>query len=204
MGDSTEPAGLENYLLETFAYMRQRESKLSTYKRRSPQLEHRRVLVDWLCTKGESLEFPKSTMHMALVLLDRFMDCHSIEMEHLHFVCLACLSVSGKFDMKETKVLRFSRLKTLLEESPDLPELKPAILKYLEGLILAHFDYNIFIPSPTHYVDLLLSNHVLFPDDVDVDGIPIRNNFSEMLESLTDFIRYFLDISMQVMLKLFS
>jgi len=197
MGDSTEPAGLENYLLETFAYMRQRESKLSTYKRRSPQLEHRRVLVDWLCTKGESLEFPKSTIHMALVLLDRFMDCHSIEMEHLHFVCLACLSVSGKFDMKETKVLRFSRLKTLLEESPDLPELKPAILKYLEGLILAHFDYNIFIPSPTHYVDLLLSNHVLFPDDVDVDGIPIRNNFSEMLESLTDFIRYFLDISMQ-------
>ena len=163
MGDSTaELVGLEQYLLDTFAYMRQRESKLSTFKRRSPQLEHRRVLVDWLCTKGESLEFPKSTIHMALVLLDRFMDCHSIEMEHLHFVCLACLSVSGKFDMKETKVLRFSRLKTLLEESPDLPELKPAILKYLEGLILGHFDWNIYIPSPTHYVSTyILSNFII-------------------------------------------
>ena len=198
MADSTElVGGLEQYLLETFAYMRRRESKLSTFKRRLPQIEHRRVLVDWLCTKGESLEFPKSTIHLALVLLDRFMDCHSIEMEHLHFVCLACMSVSGKFDMKETKVLRFSRLKTLLEESPDLPELQPAILKYLEGLILSHFDWNIYLPSPTHYVDLLLSNHVLFPDDI-VDGFPIQKNFPEMLESLTDFIRYFLDISMQV------
>ena len=184
---------MEKYLSETLMYMRHRESKLPTFKRKSPQFDRRRVLVDWTCTSGESLEFPKSTIHLAIVLLDRFMDGHHIDLKSLHFVCLSCLSIAGKFDMKECKTLKFSRLKVVLDDSTILPSSE---FRRLEGMILAHFKWNIFIPTPTHFVDLLYGRY-LQPTDL-VGGFTMHKNFSEILDCLTDFIKYFLDISMQV------
>lgn len=188
---------METYFVENLWYMRQRESKLPRYKRKSPQLQHRRILIDWICTSGESLEFHKSTIHLAVILLDRFMDGHKIESKSLHFVCLACLSLSAKFDMKETKKLRFSNLSTVLDKT--YRTMPPHEFRRLEAMILDHFEWNIFIPSPTHYVDILRNNILLSDDIYGGNQLPEAKSrqFTEILDGLTDFIHYFLDISMQ-------
>ena len=68
------------------------------------------------------------------------------------------------------------------------------------AMILDHFEWNIFIPSPTHYVDIL-RNKILLSDDIyGGSQLPEVNSrqFTEISDGLTDFIHYFLDISMQV------
>lgn len=210
------------YLTETLLYMRSRESRLVDVDCKSPQLDQRRVLVDWTCTSAEKLQIPKSATHLAVILLDRFMDGHDIGgsgqklstviLKHtlmhldeslslqsvpscLHFVCLASLSISVKFDCKETRLPKFSKLKSLLDFTSPC---SAKDFRDLEAMILAYFDWNIFIPSPTHYVDLLMQ-HVLHTEDL-VAGATIEGSFDEVLDCLTDFIHYFLDVSMQVCL----
>lgn len=184
------------YLQETLLLMRDRESKLPEYRNRSNQLENRRFFIDWICLVGtDKFDLPRSANHLAVLIFDRFMDGHWInDSETVHFVCLACLSIAAKFDCKETQVPKFRKLKTLL----DNPEhLKAKEFRRLEKLILAHFKWNIYIPTPTHYVDLL-HWHVLDSNDL-MDGTSISLVYSEEVEKkLMEFIHYFLDISMQV------
>ena len=67
-------------------------------------------------------------------------------------------------------------------------------------MILDHFEWNIFIPSPTHYVDILRNNILLSDDIYGGNQLPEAKSrqFTEILDGLTDFVHYFLDISMQV------
>ena len=173
--------------------MRNKESKLSPYRGKSPQLNKRRLLVDWTCLSAEEISLPKSSQHLAIVLLDRFMDSHDIALESLHFICLAALSLAAKFDCLDSKVPKLSHLVKLL----DVPDsCKPAQFRQLEGMIMGHFKWNIFIPTATHYVEML-REHILHPTDL-LAGISIYDDFHEVDERLSAFVTYFLDIAMQV------
>ena len=148
-----------------------------------------------------AIPIPKSTINLAIVILDRFMDSHSIEFMCLHFVCLACLSVSAKFDMKETKKLKFSNMKNLLPQKKR--DLSPADFRELEYKVMAAFDWNIYIFSPTHFVEPL-EDLVLRPSEI-YDGTKLRKNddfYHTALSGLKKFMYYFIDISMQVNLSL--
>ena len=188
----------EPYLFETFTYMRERESRLKKFRGRSPQKRHRRILVDWICTSGEESDFPKSTVNLAIIILDHFMDSHSIESMYLHFVCLACLSVSAKFDMKETKALKFSNMRKFLPEKKR-EDLSPSDFRELEYKVMAAFDWNIYIFSPTHFVEPLEDLVLRLTETY--DGTKLRKNddfYHSALKSIKDFVYYFIDISMQV------
>ena len=191
---------MEVYLPENLRYMRQREKLLAKYHGRSPQLKERRFLVDWICLKGEKFALPKSAIHLAVVILDRFMDCHDITTQSLEFICLAALTLASKFDCKETTVPKYKKFKSVLSSSSNTsrppPPPKASDFRSLEGMILAFFKWNIFIPTATHYVDLLIEQ-VLHPTDV-VNGTRTYTNYMEVRERLVAFVHYFLDISMQV------
>lgn len=86
----------ETYQAEYVAYMRLKEANLPEFRNFYPQIGRRRFLVDWICLKGEKLSLPKSTLHLSIVLLDRFLDAHFIsKAEYLNWTCL------GKFSMFE-------------------------------------------------------------------------------------------------------
>lgn len=191
----------DTYLQETLIFMRNIESKLPEFRSRSNQLENRRYFIDWICLAGDKFELPRSCNNLAVIIFDRFMDGHWItDFETVHFICLACLSISAKFDCKETQVPKFRKLKNLLEK----PELfKAKEFRRLEKLILSYFKWNIYIPSPTHYVDLL-HWHILDSNDL-MNGLSISIVYSEEVEKkMIEFVHYFLDISMQVSYILFS
>ena len=65
-------------------------------------------------------------------------------------------------------------------------------------MIMSHFKWNIFIPTATHYVELL-SEQILHPTDL-LEGISIYDDFHQVDERLSAFVTYFLDIAMQVIL----
>ena len=62
---------------------------------------------------------------------------------------------------------------------------------------MAHFNWNIFIPTPTHYVDLL-EPQIVFPTDLIHGRLIAKEIYPEVVERLMEFVHYFLDISMQV------
>merc|ERR1712012_1099850 len=102
--------------------MRFRESKLTPYLQKSPQIEKRRHLVDWTCLSGEKFAIEKSAINLAIVILDRFMDSHDFtDSDALPYVCMACLSLAAKFDCKETRVPKFSKLKALIKDHKPVP-----------------------------------------------------------------------------------
>merc|ERR1712093_747433 len=125
-----------------------REQCLPKCEKRSPQLNQRRFLVDQACLAGQKFALPKSAIHLAVVILDRFMDGHDIK-SHLESVCMASLSLASKFDCKETHIPKFRHFKSVLPKP-----IRAVDFRRLEGLILAYFEWNIFIPTATHYVDL--------------------------------------------------
>jgi len=186
---------MDIYLRETLAYMRIRELKLPPYRQKSPQIHKRRILVDWTCLSGEKFNLGRSAIHLAIVILDRFMDGHDFpDIDSLPYLCMASLSLAAKFDCKETSVPKFSKLKTLLKKDDVI--WTSAQFRRLEGMIMEHFDWNIFIPTPTNYVDFL-QPQIVFPSDLIHGRLISKEMYREVEERLLEFTHYFLDISMQ-------
>jgi len=186
---------MDTYLAENLAYMRLREIRLPLYRQKSPLIHKRRVLVDWTCLGGEKFNLGKPAIHLAIVILDRFMDGHDFpDIDFLPYLCMASLSLAAKFDCKETRVPKFSKLKTLLKKDDVI--WNSVQFRNLEGIIMEYFKWNIFIPTPTHYADLLRSQ-IMFPSDL-IHGCPIsKEMYPEVEERLIEFVNYFLDLSMQ-------
>ena len=86
---------LDTYLLDSLNFMRNKESKLSPYRGKSPQLNKRRLLVDWTCLSAEeissqSLSFSTTILKLFEVIIScRAYDHNSIVTNHcssLHLV----------------------------------------------------------------------------------------------------------------------
>ncbi len=64
--------------------------------------------------------------------------------------------------------------------------------------MLNYFGWNVFIPSPAHYVELFMK-YALNDEEDFINSYPVsQQNVREIQECLEDFIQYFLDIAMQV------
>ena len=94
--------------MDILAHMKNQERRFSQrYFRRSPQLACRRYLVDWLCLVAEKTRIKRNTIHLAVKLLDFFMDGHAVETNKIYLVAIACLCLAAKFEEKESKVIQF-------------------------------------------------------------------------------------------------
>ena len=194
---------MESYLPEAFFWMRVREKRLPDFKKRSSQSKEdghiRRYFVDWVCQGGEKFSMPQSTIHLAVIISDRFIQSRGIDkIEPMTIVCMASLSIAAKFDDREPLVPKFKKLKTLMSESERSNiSITNVELGHLEATILAFFQWNVFIPTPTHYTDLV-HDEILHEDDLYNGHRILSKYYDEIKDNLKDFVKYFLNISMQV------
>jgi len=81
-----------------YVCLRQKELRhLPTYQARSPQLCLRLHIVDWLAILCDTTGVCMTARHLAVALLDYFMDRHVIEKSHLTLVALSCLHIAGLY-----------------------------------------------------------------------------------------------------------
>lgn len=86
--------------------LRVKEDGLMTFKGQSPQIHLRRYLVDWLAILCERFEIGRHALHLAVYMLDRFMDHYAIVKEsQLQLLALACLLIASKFLPKSCKCI---------------------------------------------------------------------------------------------------
>ena len=76
--------------------LRHKEGQLPTFLAQSPQLSSRRYLVDWLAIICDKYQLCPTARHLAVMLLDFFMDKFDIIDQQLRLVALGCLLVASK------------------------------------------------------------------------------------------------------------
>lgn len=81
---------------KVYETLRQKETKLGNIQFDSPQICYRQDLVEYLTTVCQRLKISGGTRHLAIRLLDYFMDKHNVMEYRLKLVSLSCLLVAGE------------------------------------------------------------------------------------------------------------
>ncbi|NXI49568.1 CCNJL protein, partial [Chloroceryle aenea] len=170
------------------------ELKLPVYKARSPQLGMRRYFIDLLTVFSNRCSLCPTARHLAIYLLDLFMDCYDISVKQLHIISFACLLLASKFEEKEDKVPKLEHLNNLAYTCNVNVVLNKKDLLRMEMLLLEHFNWNLCLPTPAHYIDYYLCMSI-GENDLH-SGWPVTS-LTKIKGCLEKYVYYFLDFSLQ-------
>ncbi|XP_061228867.1 cyclin-J-like protein [Neopsephotus bourkii] len=174
--------------------LRMKELKLPVYKARSPQIGMRRCLVDILILLSNHCKLCPTARHLAIYLLDLFMDRYDMTAKQLYIISFGCLLLASKFEDRRHKGPKLELLNKLACMCNVDVVLSKQDLFTIEGLLLENFGWNLCMPTPAHYIDYYL--YVSFGANDLHYGWPITspNKVRELLET---YAYYFLDLSVQ-------
>ncbi|XP_062928169.1 cyclin-J [Mobula hypostoma] len=174
--------------------LRIKELKLLPYKCRSPQLNVRRYFADFLAIISNHFHLCPTARHLAVYLLDLFMDRYDISVQQLHLVALSCLLLASKFEEKEDRVPKLEQFNRLSCMTSVNLVLNKQTLLHMELLLLETFQWNLCLPTAAHFIDYYLSIAV---HETDLhDGWPML--YFEKTKLYTEkYSGYFLEVSLQ-------
>lgn len=166
------------------------ETELNRLKMRytSPQLRYREVMVNFMRGVGECESLRRSTVHLAIYLLDAFMDNHSINDNRLNLVALSCLLLAAKMEENEPNVPTLASMNELVRN-----QYPSSDFTLLEVLLLKYFDWNLIIPTTASFVEFWLLNVV---GKTDFPLLTSEETFFERRTRAIEIILEFLDLTL--------
>ncbi|XP_057265840.1 cyclin-J-like protein [Pezoporus wallicus] len=174
--------------------LRMKELKLPVYKARSPQIGMRRYFVDVLTVLSNHCNLCPTARHLAIYLLDLFMDRYDVTAQQLCIISFFCLRLASKFEDREDKVPKLALLNNLAYMCKVNVVLNKQDLLAIELLLLEIFDWNLCMPTPAHYIDYYL--YMSIGENELYNGWPITSP-TEAKDFLEKYAYYFLDFSVQ-------
>ncbi|XP_049456428.1 cyclin-J [Epinephelus fuscoguttatus] len=179
---------------DIYQALRYKELKLPPYKGQSPQLNFRRYFADLIAIVSNRFKLCPAARHLAVYLLDLFMDRYDVTVQQLHMISLSCLLLSSKFEEREDRVPKLETLNSLgCMSSMNLVLTKQGLL-HMELLLLETFQWNLYLPTAAHFIEYYLSIAV-HEGDLH-DGWPMT-----LLEKtklyMAKYADYFLEVSLQ-------
>ncbi|KAL4641257.1 cyclin-J [Arapaima gigas] len=174
--------------------LRYKELKLPAYKGQSPQLSFRRYFADLIAIVSNRFRLCPTARHLAVYLLDLFMDRYDVSVQQLHLVALSCLLLASKFEEREDHVPKLESLNCLgCMTSMNLVLTKQSLL-HMELLLLETFQWNLYLPTAAHFIEYYLSIAV---HETDLhDGWPMAN-IEKTVQYMAKYADYFLEVSLQ-------
>lgn len=129
------------------------ESELArlTMRYTSPQLRYREVMINFIRSLGEYEHLRRTTIHLAIYMLDAFMDNHNISDNRLNLVALTCVLLAAKIEENEPSVPSLSKLNELVQNQYPVSD-----FTVLEVLLLKFFNWNLIIPTAATFVEFWL------------------------------------------------
>uniref|UniRef100_K7FXE9 Cyclin-J-like protein n=1 Tax=Pelodiscus sinensis TaxID=13735 RepID=K7FXE9_PELSI len=174
--------------------LRLKELKLPVYKAHSPQIGMRRYFTDLLGVLSSRCSLCPTARHLAVYLLDLFMDHYDITVKQLYVISIACLLLASKFEEKEARVPKLEQLNNLVYLYNVNMVLNKKDLLKMELLLLESFNWNLCLPTPAHYIDYYLFASV-GENDLH-NGWPITS-LGKVKAFMEKYAYYFLDFSVQ-------
>ncbi|CAF91685.1 unnamed protein product, partial [Tetraodon nigroviridis] len=179
---------------DIYQALRYKELKLPPYKAQSPQLSLRRYFADLVAIVSNHFRLCPAARHLAVYLLDLFMDRYNVTVQQLHVVSLSCLLLASKFEEREDRVPKLEALNSLgCMSSMNLVLTKQGLL-HMELLLLETFQWNLYLPTAAHFIDYCLSVAV-HEGDLH-DGWPLTCLEKTKLY-MAKYVDYFLEVSLQ-------
>jgi len=177
------------YTMDILSWLKGKERNSSHYiRRQSPQLEKRSLLIDWTKDVAEKLGLHEGTLHLAVRLIDLFMDGHDIQNPQLYLVCLGSLLLAAKIEEKDGHVPRCSQLNAFVKNYFPLSDFFS-----LEMVMLNYFNWNICLPTTCYFASILLP-HAIHPSDHHNSG-PILS-FIKAQAYFQEYVEFFLKVSL--------
>ncbi|KAF0290549.1 Cyclin-J [Amphibalanus amphitrite] len=200
-----------DYADDIFSYFLRKEKTGMTFRCRSPQLGERRRLVDMLRLVGERLQLGNTSVHLAVRLLDLFMDNHRVEVAHLSLVALGCLLLATKFEDRDLNVPHVPELHRLVPHCYPLRDYRA-----VEAILLEFFSWNLSLVTVAHFVEFLATrvlgrgdlvrgaelvgtaSALTPPPDHPSTGPPPPTSGAQALRNaLLERLQYFMDLALQ-------
>jgi hypothetical protein len=135
----------------------------STYTPNASFLPYRRYLVDWMSDVGEQCRLHNTTVHCAILYLDKIFRSREIPRSQWKLLATACISVAAKYEEAE-------------EHCPPIPELLQltklsnvghTCLSFREGEleVLRYLGWSLRAVPALHVIGYFLAKGVCFEDD---------------------------------------
>ncbi|KAM6999785.1 cyclin-J-like protein isoform 1-T2 [Tautogolabrus adspersus] len=174
--------------------LRIKELKLPAYRAHSPQIGMRRYFADLLAILSNRYQLCPTARHLAVYLLDLFMDHYDVAVKQLYVIALSCLLLASKFEEKEDRVPKLEQLNSLgFMCSLNLVLNKKDLIK-MELLLLETFGWNLCMPTPAHFIDYYL--HASVQEGDLYNGWPL-SSLSKTKAFMDKYTHYFLEVSLQ-------
>ncbi|CAO2642599.1 Cyclin-J-like protein [Lemmus lemmus] len=176
--------------------LREKELKLPTFRAHSPLLKSRRFFVDVLTLLSRHCHLCPSARHLAIYLLDHFMDQYNITTsKQLYTVAVSCLLLASKFEDREDRVPKLEQINnTRILSSQNFCLTKKELLT-TELLLLEAFNWDLCLPTPAHFLDYYLLASVSQKDH-HCHTWP-TTCLRKTKECLKEYAHYFLEVTLQ-------
>ncbi|XP_042303974.1 cyclin-J-like protein isoform X2 [Sceloporus undulatus] len=174
--------------------LREKELALPPYKSLSPLIWMRRYFADFLSLLSKRYELCPLTRHLAVYLLDLFMDCYDVNAIQLYAISVVCLLLASKFEERGDKVPMLEELNELSHRLGLGVILTKKELLKMELLLLKTINWNLCLPTPAHFIDYYLHVSVTAADRH--NGCRITSK-AEARYYIENYAHYFLEVSLQ-------
>ena len=176
--------------------LREKELKLPTFRAHSPLLKSRRFFVDILTLLSRHCHLCPSARHLAIYLLDHFMDQYNITTsKQLYTVAVSCLLLASKFEDREDRVPKLEQINnTRILSSQNFSLTKKELLT-TELLLLEAFSWDLCLPTPAHFLDYYLLASISQKDH-HCHAWP-TTCLRKTKECLKEYAHYFLEVTLQ-------
>lgn len=176
------------YSDEIIWILQETELNRLTMRYTSPQLRYREVMVNFIRSIGECEFLRRSTVHLAIYLLDAFMDNHSINDNRLNLVALSCLLLAAKMEENEPNVPTLASMNELVRNQYPFSD-----YTLLEVLLLKFFNWHLIIPTAATFAEFWLLNVV---GRADFSALMSEETFFEKRDRAIELTLEFLDVTL--------
>ena len=173
---------------DVHASMRERENIHRTYAPDAKWLKYRRVLVDWMCEAGDEFGLHISTMHVAVMFLDRLLHKVVVARNELQLVAIACILIAAKFEEIEEVVPTLSDMNRHAQWA-----FSADAIQHMEFEVLRKLNWCLGTFTPLHFASYYSSKGVLFQADT-MSG---RALAAKVPKYMKRYIEFFADLCLQ-------
>jgi len=163
-------------------YKESRNSQRHQFRGRSPQMSYRKYLIKSLKQLSDKLGLAATTFHVAVHLLDYFMDSHGIEPHQLTLTATSCLFLSAKFVDVDANVPRISQLRSLNNDQNSTYE-----FKVMEIMLLNFWKWDLNCTTSLHFLEhLMTTNSFLSSNEESSTTSNFPNSFNTQATDLVN------------------
>ncbi|XP_017479852.1 PREDICTED: cyclin-J isoform X2 [Rhagoletis zephyria] len=148
-----------DYSDDIFQTLRETELRRNVLSFQSEQCGFRPVMLRLLKVATEVHQLSRTTLHLALYLLDGFMDNYTIRTEKLNLTAMTCLIVAAKIEEADINAPKFAELNKLVGDVYTLDDFRKAEMKVL---MLFHFD--LIRPTTATFAEYFANNIITLDD----------------------------------------